>query len=200
MILRLALERFCGLVRLSAHSRSRHPLPAARCQMPLSEAELARHDALARAFVRHLRALLSREVFEEIELQPTEGKPVLVVRVPAASSTVGDLLVYSDGTELTSFVGDHSHEHWGAYLFGKPGDPAACDKAAVAVAEWVRQLLADRVVVWSRRAEDRRILAGGTQAIADSADVQFGLGRLLATEAWLWSGRRVPIRRGGHRA
>ena len=172
------------------------PLPSALCQMRLSEAELARHDVLARALVRHLRGLLSRELFEEIELQPTEGKPVLVVRVPAASSTVGDLLVYSDGTELTSFVGDHTHEHWGAYLFGKPEDPAAIDKAAAASARWVHELLADRVVVWSRRADDGRVLAGGTQATADGVNPQLGLGRLLATEAWLWSGRAVPIRRG----
>lgn len=165
--------------------------------MRLSDAELARHDALARAFVRQLRPVLSREAFEEVELRPTEGKPVLVVRVPAASPAVGDLLVYSDGTELTTFVGDHTHEHWGAYLFGKTDDPSAIGKAAAAVAEWVRELLADRVVVWSRRAEDRRVLAGGARAVADGAGAQFGLGRLLATEAWLWSGQPVPIRRRG---
>lgn len=117
---------------------------------------------------------------------------VLVVRIRAASSAVGDLLVYSDGTELTTFIGDHTHEHTGIYMFGAPTDPAAVEQAAAAVAAWVRDLLADRIVVWSRRTADRQVRAGGTQTL-DSTTARPGLWRHFATEAWLWSGRPFPF-------
>ena len=121
------------------------------------------------------------------------GEPrALVARVPAASATVGDLLIYSDGTELIAFIGDHTHEHTGVYMFGKPSDPAAVEQAATAVAEWVRDLLADRIVIWSRRTPDHKVRAGGTQRL-HSTTTRPVLWRHFATEAWLWSGRAFPL-------
>lgn len=162
--------------------------------MTLSDADLAAHDPLARALLLRLRALLSSEAFEEVPpvaLSPREPR-ALVVRVRAASLAVGDLLVYSDGAELTTFVGDHTHEHTGIYMFGAQSDPASVDRAAATVAEWVRDLLADRIVVWSRRTANGEVRAGGTQSL-DSSMARPGLWRHFATEAWLWSGRAFPF-------
>jgi hypothetical protein len=106
-------------------------------------------------------------------------------------------LIYSDGAELTTFVGDHTHEHTGAYLFGEPTDPAAIEAAAAAEAAWLRDLLDDRIVVWSRRSESRQVLAGGTQKLGSDEMARPGAWRRYATEAWFWSGRPFALRNSG---
>lgn len=163
--------------------------------MPLTDADLAAHDALAQALIRHLRRVLQGKRFEEVALKRTAEPRVLVVRIPAASATVGDVLVYSDGGELTTVVGDHTHGHRGAYLYGGPSDPAAIEKAAAAEADWLRDLIEDRVVIWSRRAPNRQVLAGGTEELV--GDALSGTPLWLATEAWLWSGHPYPLGRRG---
>ena len=129
----------------------------------LTDAELAAHDPLARAFLREVRAVVPAGIVEEVAARsPARGEPrVLVARVPAVSPAVGDVLVHSDGAELTSFVGDHTHRHTGAYLFGRPSDPGAIARAAAAEAEWLRDLVEERVVIWSRRRRNGRVAAGG---------------------------------------
>jgi hypothetical protein len=162
--------------------------------MPLSDAELSAHDPLARAFLRHLRAALLPGAFEERPADHSEQPDVLVARVFAAAPAVGDVLIYSDSTELTAFVGDHTHEHTGIYLFGEPTDPAALEQVAAAEAAWIRDLLEDRVVVWSRRTEGRQVLAGGTWNLGNDATARPGVWRRYATEAWFWSGRPFPLK------
>ena len=161
--------------------------------MTPSDVDLTARDPLARAFLLQLRAVLPAGTFEEQSpVASSPGEPrVPVARIPAESAAVGDLLVYSDGTELTAFIGDHTHEHTGTYLFGAPSDPTAVEQAAAAVAAWVRDLLADRIVVWSRRTAAGQARAGGTQTL-DSPTARPGLWRHFATEAWLWSGRPFP--------
>ena len=161
--------------------------------MPLSDAELAAHDPLARAFLRGLREMLPAGAFEEIPAERSEHPDILVARIPAASPAVGDVRVYSDGAELTTFVGDHTHGHTGAYLFGDPTAPAAIERAAASEAAWVRDLLADRVVVWSRRTASRQVLAGGTENPDAGEAARPGAWRGSATEAWLWSGHPFPL-------
>ena len=165
--------------------------------MSLSESELSEHDPLARAFLRHLRTLLPSGAYEERRAERSEHPDVLVARIPAVAAALGDLLIYSDGAELTTFVGDHTHGHTGAYLFGDPTDPAAIEAAAVTEAGWVRDLLEDRVVVWSRRGESRQVLAGGTETLDGGEAAKPGAWRRFATEAWFWSGRpfALPSRR-----
>lgn len=137
--------------------------------------------------------MLPLGTFEEVAPERTARPDVLVVRLPAASPAVGDVLVYSDGTELTMVIGDHTHQHNGAYLFGEPSDPAAIEKTAAAEAEWLRDLIEDRVVVWSRRAPNRDVLAGGTEVLHGDEPSGLALWRRVATEAWFWSGRPYPV-------
>ena len=161
--------------------------------MTLDDAQLVRHDALAQAFLRQLRTLVPTSAFEEVEAHPHGRDPVLVVRIPAASPAVGDVLVHSDGNELTTQVGDHTHRHTGVYLFGDAVDPVAIDAAACSDAEWVRDLIADEIIIWSRRVEGDVVVAGGAVADGDDRTAYHRLMRVLATEAWYWSGRPFPL-------
>lgn len=164
--------------------------------MSLSDSELAAHDPLAGAFLKHLRARLPAGAFEERAPERSKHPYVMIARIPAASPAVGDVLIYSDGDELTTFVGDHTHGHTGAYLFGGPNNPAAIDRAAASVAAWVRDLLADGVIVWSQRTAERQVLSGGTVSVEDIAGVLGESLRRRATEAWYWSGRPFRLAEG----
>lgn len=159
--------------------------------MTLSDTELARHDKLAQAFVRHLRTLVAT-AFEEVEVRQASVR-MLIVRIPAASPAVGDLLVESDGKELTTSIGNHTHRHTGVYLFGDDADPKAIEAAALSEAQWVGELLADKIIVWSRRGDDDVVAAGGTVADGVDGGVELWTMRRLATEAWYWSGRAASI-------
>ena len=164
--------------------------------MTLSNAELEGHDPLAQSFVRHLRALVSPNAFEEVAVNRQGREPVLVVRVIAATPAVGDVLVVSNGNELTTYIGEHTHHHTGVYLFGDAADPKAIDAAALAEAQWLRDLVADRIIVWSRRGKGGEADAGGTAVDGDDRSVEHRMMRLLATEAWYWSGRAFALSRG----
>ena len=157
--------------------------------MPLSDAELSAHDPLARALLRHLREALAPGTVEEHPAERSDDGTALVARIPAVATVVGDVSIYSDGAELTTFVGDHTHGHTGAYLFGEPNDPAAIEAAAASQAAWMRDLLEDRVVVWSRRGANRQVQAGGTEKLEGAQRALPGVWRRIATEAWFWSGR-----------
>lgn len=161
--------------------------------MPISDADLAEHDALAQAFIRHLREILPRGVVEEVAPRESAHEPILVVRVPAAATVVGDLVVRSFGAELITTVGDHTHHHRGVYLFGRPDDPFAIEQTAVAESHWVRDLLADRIVVWSRRDAEHQVVAGGTELLVTGAKHTSWLWQRVATEAWHWSGRPYTL-------
>lgn len=161
--------------------------------MPISDADLAEHDALAQAFIRHLREILPRGAIEEVAPRESTHDPILVVRVPAAATVVGDLLIRSYGAELITTVGDHTHHHRGVYLFGRPDDPFAIEQTAVAESHWVRDLLADRIVVWSQRDAERQVIASGTELLGDELKRASWSWQRFATEAWHWSGRPYTL-------
>jgi hypothetical protein len=149
----------------------------------LSAAQQNALSPLAQQFLARLRAVLPGVASEA---HTHDG---LTVRVEPAAAPVGALEAVIE-EEIRVSLGDHTHQHIAPYLFGDARDPAAMLAAAEAAVEFIADVLADRVVIWSAR-RNGRVWAGGTCYPARGEL----LGR-LATEAWLWSGRAVPLRGG----
>ena len=135
---------------------------------------------LAQRFLSRLRGTLPGAASERLT---DDG---LLVRVEPRAPVVGPLEVVVD-EEVTVHIGDHTHSHIAPYLYGQPNDPEAMLQAAEAAVEFLADILRDRVVIWSRRIEGQ-VRAGGSYRVGTEQRVS-----ALATEAWLWSGRAIPI-------
>jgi hypothetical protein len=148
----------------------------------LSAAQQNALSPLAQQFLARLRAVLPGVASE------SHTHNGLTARVEPATSAVGALVAVVED-EIVVSLGDHTHEHFAPYLFGDARDPAAVLSAAEAAVEFIGDVLGDRVIIWSAR-RNGRTWAGGTCSAARG-----GRPSALATEAWLWSGRAVPLRR-----
>ena len=146
----------------------------------LSAAQQNALSPLAQRFLSRLRGTLPGSASERLT---DDG---LLVRVEPLAVAVGPLEAVVDD-EVTIRIGDHTHSHIAPYLYGQPSDPEAVLQAAEAAVEFLADILGDRVVIWSRRV-DGQVRAGGSYHIGTEQRLS-----ALATEAWLWSGRAIPI-------
>ena len=103
--------------------------------------------------------------------------------IPAASSEVGDLVIEAD-EEITLFVGHHTHGHFTPAPMSAGTDQEHNDHTIDMFLTYLRDILADQVVIWSLN-ENGRQRSGGTFGI-EAMPSQAPAG----ADAWLWSGRR----------
>lgn len=156
-----------------------------RCIMLISASPTSPLPSFARAFLTLFRERPSLSRGRE-ELR---GDDLWLV-IPAQDQAVGDLEILVDTTEVTVFVGHHTHCHFSSYDGDGPAeDLAICEQAT----EYLENVLADRVVIWSVRRADGQRGSGGTFSLG-------GTPRFVdaGSDAFLWSGARVDLSsRGG---
>ena len=95
------------------------------------------------------KALVTRLAprFSERGLEIHEG-PHPVVTIPAAHPEVGDIAIDDDGDELTLHLGHHTHSHFSPFDYSRPVAEYA-DALVDQVVEFLDEVLADRIVIWS---------------------------------------------------
>lgn len=117
----------------------------------------------------------------------------VILRVPAHSSEVGDLLVYDDGDELTVEVGKIDHRHFEVYCDSASTLEERQANVCTSAAEWIEAVIADRVRF--RNEFSRGRIIAGMSWYGDSQDA----GRLLeSTDEWrefTWTGLKLHQRR-----
>lgn len=125
----------------------------------------------------HIRDALLRELtsrFGHDAFRPGET-PEEVAVFPAAHPAVGPVIVSDDGDEATVMIGTITHGHFNE--FDLPIEEAA-PVVATTVADFLEQLFAGRVLLWTGRTG----LTGGWQGLADDEAPQARRGR--ATFVW----------------
>ena len=154
--------------------------------MPVTNAQLA-NDPLGQRLVVVLRAGALPVPFEESFSDRLE----VMVR---GASAVGDLTILSDLEELTLYVGEHTHCHFSLYMHQDHSPAEAIDAVVEEAVGFLADLLADRIVVWSRSVGGGVPAAGGTFR-RDTAPELLEPG----AKAYLWSGAPfIPaVARGG---
>jgi hypothetical protein len=145
----------------------------------ITEKQLAGLDSLSRTFLPMWRtrppARFAHESFTDR----------VTLTIPAKSAAVGPLVLYLDGDEITLSIGDHTHCHFSAYA--AVGSASEIEREITEKAiRFVEDLLADRVVIWSRR-EGGHVRSGGTYFVDETGHT----GRDPGSDGYLWSGRRV---------
>jgi hypothetical protein len=143
--------------------------------MPVTNAQLAT-DPLGQRLVEVLRAGALPVPFEE------SFSDRLEVTVRGASA-VGDLSILSDLEELTVYVGEHTHCHFSLSMHQDRSPAEAIDAVVQETVGFLDDLLADRIVVWSRSVGGGVPSAGGTFR-RDTAPELLEPG----SKAHLWSG------------
>jgi len=143
--------------------------------MPATNAQLA-NDSLGKRLLEVLRAGALPVPFEESFSDRLE----VTVR---GASPVGDLTILSDLEELTLYVGEHTHCHFSLYMHQDRSPADAIDAVVEETVGFLDDLLADRIVVWSRSVDGGVPEAGGTFRRATAPE-------LLEPGAtvFLWSG------------
>jgi len=143
--------------------------------MPVTNAQLA-NDPLGQRLVEVLRTGALPVPFEESfsdRLKVTIG----------GASPVGDLTILSDLEELTLYVGEHTHCHFSLYMHQDRSPAEAIEAVVEEIVGFLDDLLADRIVVWSRSVAGGVPSAGGTFR-RDTAPELLEHG----AKAYLWSG------------
>jgi hypothetical protein len=153
--------------------------------MPVTNDRLA-NDPLGKRLLEVLRAGGLLEPFDEAFSDRLE------ITVPGASP-VGDLTVLSDADELTVYVGEHTHCHFSLYMYQDRSPAEAIDAVVEEAVGFLSDLLADRIVVWSRSVDG--VPASGGTFRRDVAPERLEPG----AKAYLWSGAAfIPaVVRGG---
>jgi hypothetical protein len=153
--------------------------------MPVTNAQLAT-DPLGQRLVEVLRAGALSVPFEESFSDRLE----VTVR---GASPVGDLTILSDLEELTLYVGEHTHCNFSLYMHQDRSPAEAIDAVVEETVGFLDDLLADRIVVWSR--------SGGGVPEAGGTFRRDAAPELLkpGAKAYLWSGTPfIPMAaRGG---
>ena|SRR5438309_5182531 len=153
--------------------------------MPATNAQLA-NDPLGHHLVEVLRAGALPVPFEESFSDRLE----VTVR---GASPIGDLTILSDPEELTLYVGEHTHCHFSLYMHQDRSPAAAIDAVVEETVGFLDDLLADRIVVWSRSVGGGVPSAGGTFRRDTAPDLLEPGAR-----AYLWSGTPfIPAAAGG---
>ena len=154
--------------------------------MPVSSDQLAT-DPLGQRLIQALRGGALSIPFEEAFSDRLE------VTVPGASPAIGDVTVCSDSDELTVYVGEHTHCHFSLYMHQDRSASEAIDAVVQETVAFLSDLLADRIVVWSRSVAG--VPSSGGTFRRDMAPSLLEPG----AKAYLWSGAAFipPTVRGG---
>ena len=147
-------------------------------------------------FCDHLRIL--RSGLEDLIFK-SEPSPAVVIA--AASPLVGDLYIYDEGDELTVVIGDKHHSHFSSIQYDGSTPDERLIHAAHAAAEFVRDVLANRVFVSIDFLGDRCV-GSSCGRIVDNKPLDIShdsLGSLIRskfgnieTERYVWSGPLKP--------
>jgi hypothetical protein len=153
--------------------------------MALAPEQVAKLDPLSAAFLAALRSsplgTLCQESFTD-RLQLT---------IPAKAPSVGDLRISGDGSELTVYLGEHTHSHFALYMFADLPRSEAISGVVSQTLKYLSDVVSDQVVVWSH-VVNGRVVAGGSYGRSS------GPGPLKVrpeADAYLWSGARVLLPR-----
>ena len=143
-------------------------------------------DSLSRIFLAEFRANFPHVGANE------DFTDRVVVSLPSKAAIVGPLEVMMDGDEITVYLGRHHHVHFSTYMHQDLAGEAAERAITLDALTYIRDILEDRIVIWSRE-EGGRYVAGG-------AFYRDGASNLVDPngQGFLWSGKRVDIsaRRG----
>jgi hypothetical protein len=147
--------------------------------MRLSESEVQNLSRLAQTFLVRFR-----QTHDQVGATERVEDGDLWIHVPARAAAVGPLEIQVDSTEVTIYLGEHTHTHISPWTCddGK-GQPERC--VTDAAVDYLSDVFRDEIVVWSHY-QDGRQTSGGTfrRSITSS-------GRLPdMAEAYLWSGVR----------
>ncbi len=133
----------------------------------------------------------------------TGSPPDPIAVFPAAHPRVGDVSVTDDGHEATVFIGEITHCHFGPEHFSSPEEATEL-AIAESVADFVADLFADRIVLWTaadgkgagfwRRGDDRPGFAN------DAAPTYVWSGPLDLERTRGWKRYLVPFLRALSRA
>ena len=99
------------------------------------------------------------------------------VIIPAAHATVGDIILYDDGDEITAYVGQFTHSHFSNYE-----NIATPEKERIIsqdVIGFLEEMFADRIVMWGSHSG-----GGGCRSIDYVESVS------QKAKEYVWSGPR----------
>jgi hypothetical protein len=145
--------------------------------MRLDEETISKLDPLSQVFLRKVRPALSGVPYRE------EVTDRLRITVRAASAMVGDLEIHLDGDEITMYLGHHTHCHFSLYMV--EGEPDPEEKISAEAVTFLRDLLDDRVVIWSQSVGGKPS-SGGSHYLGANQTL-----KSTGADSFLWSGKRV---------
>ena len=107
----------------------------------------------------------------------------LWLTIPARAAVAGPLDVMVDDTEITVYLGEHTHTHISPWsVIDERGEPhAAVTTAAIA---YLRDVMADEIVMWSQHVDGQQVSGGTFRRSASSSSWPEDV------PAYLWSGAR----------
>ena len=108
--------------------------------MRFSDSQLAAFGILSHGFVEEFRRRFTSGSFSEVFSDRPE------IHIPCGSQSVGNLIVYLDGDEVTVEVGELYHTHFSFWHYGSILDEQSVGGTVNASLEFIRQVLADEIV------------------------------------------------------
>ena len=147
--------------------------------MPISDELLVQLPALAQTLLPAFR-----QAFPEVGATERVEEGHLWIAIPARAAEVGPLEVMVDDEEATIYLGAHTHTHISPWSYG---DETTDPRTAVteATIDYVADVLADRVVIWSHYVDGRQVSGG-----AYRRDLEGPTWRPPSAAGYLWSGVR----------
>jgi len=133
-------------------------------------------DPLGQRLIQILRAGALSIPFEE------EFSDRLEITIRGPSPAIGNVMVYSDSDELTVYVGEHTHCHFSLYMHRDRSNVEAIHAVVEETVAFLSDLLADRIVVWSKSVAGTPSFGGIFRRDMAPELLQAG------AKAYLWSG------------
>ena len=126
-----------------------------------------------------------RRAFPDVGASERVEEGNLWITIAALSADVGPLEVMVDSEEATIYLGEHTHTHISPWTHG---DEATDANSAItdATIDYVSDVLADRVVIWSHYVDGQQVSGG-----AYHREVEEPTWRPHGAAAYLWSGAKV---------
>jgi hypothetical protein len=148
-------------------------------------------------FIARLNALgvsIEHDVTSPTYVNGNECPPSIVL--PAKNDSIGCLTIYDDGDELTIEIGELHHTHFSAYNYDADTDYEQLRYAIKAAAQFVADVINDRVLISVDYAGDRCIGSShrylctdrGNSDMVRLPDAPLFFNQATRSERYLWSG------------
>ncbi len=150
--------------------------------MHIADKAMSQLSELARTFLPAFR-----RAFPEVGASERLEEGNLWITIPARCAEVGPLEVMVDSEEATVYLGEHTHTHISPWTHADVGADVNTTVTAATI-DYVSDVLADKVVIWSHYVEGQQVSGG-----AYHREVEEPTWRPSGAAAYLWSGAKVSV-------